>query len=267
MVERNTFSDGTLYCGWAIHAQRYEFAARYCVDQRVFDAGCGIGYGSHLLSRHGATEVYGVDYSAEAITEARQTYPTDKLHFIEGNLEDLDAVEGLPGTFDVLVNIENLEHLFHPTQFLDAAVARLQSSGRVQAIITTPNGALTERDKSGRIRNEFHVREYRETEFSELVGQYFENHDLFGQWDRPESYARLDRERRLFEQLSGFYYNPLLRLGRLVTRGLGRTPPPPPRFTAAGETYPWEYEIQPLADAPFPWQPKYLIAVCRGPKS
>jgi len=267
MSERNSFDDGTLYRGWAIHIQRYEFAAQFCNERLVIDAGCGIGYGSHFLARHGATSVVGIDYSDTALVEARKHYKCDRLKFLLGNLEDRTSIELKKIPYNTIVHLENLEHLYHPDQFYNWAIREINStSDGVAAIVSSPNGEVTRFTPDGKIANEFHIHEYAPMEFGEFLRQYFRSVTLYGQWERPEAVSRIDRERRLFDQLLESYYNPSARIGRMIKKVLWKKNLPPPHFTAAGESYPWEYEISALDDPPFPWKPMYLLAVCRGVK-
>ena len=86
------------------HLNRYEWAAEQLAGQRVLDAGCGIGYGSHILAQAGC-KVVAVDGCGEAIDAARKHYAHPDVTFFHGELADL------VGTHDAVVCFEVLEHI------------------------------------------------------------------------------------------------------------------------------------------------------------
>lgn len=264
MVERLSVGDGTFAPGYAVHIQRYAFADSHCKGRHVLDAGCGIGYGSRWLAMHGAASVTAVDLSEQALGEARRRFAHPAITYLQGDLHELDRIAGLPPKFDVVVNLENIEHLTHPEKFLRAVTARLAPSDGAQMIVSTPNGKLSRRDADGRLCNRFHVLEYTADEFHDLLSPLFSRVELHGQWETPEGLTRRERDREIFQQLCESYYNPASRAGRLIKRLLGRRVAPPPRFTGDGDSYRWEYEFAPLDQAPYPWEPPYILAVCGG---
>jgi 2-polyprenyl-3-methyl-5-hydroxy-6-metoxy-1,4-benzoquinol methylase len=264
MVERISVDDGSLIKGFANHIQRYAFAEQFCSGARVLDAGCGTGYGSSYLAVNGASRVVAVDISEESLVEANRLYRRDNLRFLRGDAEQLTEIQNLERPFDVVVNLENIEHLNNPSAFLSGATQVLSSEGTL--VVSSPNGQITERDEAGRIKNPFHVREFTAEEFSALLGRFFASIELFGQWKTPERIARIESERHLFENLCEQYYSPHAGLWRLIRRFAGRKCAPPPQFTAEGTSFSWEFTIKPLQNAPFPWSPDVLLAVCRGPR-
>lgn len=263
MCERLSAKDESLLYGYAIHIQRYEFAAQWCTGRVVLDAGCGTGYGSWQLIRRGCREVTAVDVSPEAIEEARDRYRSEHLRFLCGDLENMASIIGLPERAEVIVNLENIEHLHRPKEFLAGARSRLARPDGV-LITSTPNGLLTEYDEHGRNVNPFHVKEFTREEFLELLAPFFGKIELFGQWETTDGRLRQAEDKRLFEQICEAYYNPAARLGRMLRRAFSRRVTQPPEFRAAGASYSWEYGIHPLDDQPFPWEPVVLVAVCSG---
>jgi 2-polyprenyl-3-methyl-5-hydroxy-6-metoxy-1,4-benzoquinol methylase len=99
-----------------LHLSRYTWALPACEGKRVVDLGCGVGYGTVILSSF-ARDVVGVDVSSEAIETANELYPS-----IDYRVTDLITGE-LPDA-DVGVCFEVLEHLPQPEKalerFLDA---------------------------------------------------------------------------------------------------------------------------------------------------
>lgn len=51
----------------AEHQARYQFAAPALAGKLALDAGCGVGWGTHVLLRAGAAEPTGIDISPKAI--------------------------------------------------------------------------------------------------------------------------------------------------------------------------------------------------------
>jgi SAM-dependent methyltransferase len=260
-TERISVDNETIFRSFANHIQRYNFTEPYCSGRRVLDAGCGTGYGSAHLAMNGAASVVGVDISEEAIAEGNRLYRRDNLRFVKGDVEKLTEVSDLGAPFDVAVNLENIEHLVNPSLFLGALKQILTTDGVF--IVSTPNGQLTERDPAGRIRNPFHVREFTEDEFREILGQFFGSIELFGQWRTNEMLTRLDFEKRLFENLCELYYSPSARLWRGLRRLVGKTCVPPPDFTGEGTSFSRDFVIKSIADPPFTWPPDVILAVCR----
>jgi 2-polyprenyl-3-methyl-5-hydroxy-6-metoxy-1,4-benzoquinol methylase len=264
MIERLSREDETLLYGYEIHAQRYRFAARYCHDRTVLDAGCGIGYGSGLLARSGARQVTGIDVSAEALAQAVKYYQRDGVvWFLRADLETLGETAGVPKNVEVVVNLENIEHLQHPDRFLCQLDHVLAPSGTF--VTSTPNGLLTELDAQGHnINNPFHLKEFTREELAKLLALHFGKVELFGQWETNDCRLRQAEARAAFERDLDAYFNPAAKLGRLVRRVFRKPVSGPPEYGSAGASYSWDHVIESL-DGPWPfeWQPSVLLAVCR----
>lgn len=262
MLERISARDGSLIPGYAIHIQRYNHALPHCLGKRVLDAGCGVGYGSNHLARRGAAQVTGVDISSVAIGEARERYRLPNLSYLEADLQNLDGAAGLPASFDVIVNLENIEHLPKPEQFLAGARKRLeQSTGTL--IVSTPNANMGVRNDDGTKYNDFHEKEYTADELRALLGKFFPSIEMSGQWKTPDGMLRDRSARNAFKYQCEAYYNPGSRLRRALKKLAGRAVDPPPTFIESGDSYTADHMVAPLSDPPFDWQCEYLLAVCR----
>jgi SAM-dependent methyltransferase len=261
MAERLSLRDDTFLAGYANHIQRYQFALPMCLGKSALDAGCGIGYGSDYLARNGAARVVGVDLSDEALAEARTNFSAPNLQFLKADVQAMDSSPDLPKEFDVVVNLENLEHLPHPESFLRCAAARLSRPAGI-LITSTPNGQISDHDAGGKPCNPFHVREFTAEELVELLKPHFQRIQLFGQWQTFDGRLRVLREKQMHDQFCEAYFNPSARLGRVMKKMLGKPIAPPPQFTAPGESYSWDFTIAPLEDKPFRWPPTVLLAVC-----
>jgi 2-polyprenyl-3-methyl-5-hydroxy-6-metoxy-1,4-benzoquinol methylase len=203
------------------HLQRYEFVAqRLPAQARVLDAGCGVGYGAALLADRGAARVVAVDLSAEALAIGRGQFQRPAIHWIQEDCQALEQARGA-GPFDVICQLENLEHLSDPERFLDVAARELAPRGLL--ITSTPDRIGVRRmrgaDPSAATSNPFHVREYDAAQFRELLAKHFERITLHYQ-------TLLPIERMILEPaLDALWRNPMVRLGRWMQCALrGRDP-------------------------------------------
>jgi SAM-dependent methyltransferase len=256
MAESMSWADASIFSGYANHAQRYGFAFRYCSGKRVIDVGCGIGYGSHLLASNGAVSVLGVDLSAEAIAEASARYQRENLRFVQGDAERLaDISHEWTSQPQVVVSFENLEHLHDPSAFLSSASKILAGTGGV-LVLSTPNAA---RESDGS-QNPYHMNEFTREELQGLLVSVGGRLTWYGQWETWDFRLRAAKERAAFRQMVGVYFNPMVRLGRLIRRVLGRCPTAPPVLRIGA--YAGDYRIEKLEAGPFPWPPAVLLAIC-----
>ena len=106
--------------------------ARYRALNRLLDVGFGAG-AMLLAGQRQAWEVHGVERSALAVSQARSN---GFVHALQG---DFLEVPYPPGSFDVLVMTELIEHLPDPLPFLQQAARLLRGGGLL--FMTTPNGA------------------------------------------------------------------------------------------------------------------------------
>ena len=95
----------------------------------ICDLGCGNG---HISGRLAALDydVTGVDASASGIQIARRSYPN--VRFIEGLIDGNRNV----GDFDLVISSDVIEHMYRPSDLLEAAQSILKPGGHV--LIGTP---------------------------------------------------------------------------------------------------------------------------------
>jgi len=238
------------------HVQRYEFAARRMrPGARVLDAGCGVGYGAAHLADRGAGSVVAVDLSDDAIRIARARFGRDGIHWVQDDCHSLERAAAY-APFDLVCNLENLEHLAHPERFLARVVALLAPDGWL--VTSTPEQAGVNRLRGVRPGapsvNRFHAREYTEGEFRALLVRHFEEVTVSYQTLAPV-------ERMHFEPvLTALWSNPAARLGRWVQRVIRRRPV----AELADLLPPRRYQI--LDAVPEPAAAITLLAECRGPR-
>ena len=95
----------------------------------ICDLGCGNGHISGRLATLGY-EVTGVDASASGIQIAQGAYP--QVNFVHALIDrDLDL-----GKFDLVISSDVIEHLYRPSDLLDATISQLKPGGHV--LLGTP---------------------------------------------------------------------------------------------------------------------------------
>lgn len=95
----------------------------------ICDLGCGNGHITGRLAELGFP-VTGVDASASGIAIARRAYP--KVEFVEALIDGGLRV----GQFDLVVSSDVIEHMYRPSDLLEAARANLKPGG--QMLLGTP---------------------------------------------------------------------------------------------------------------------------------
>lgn len=156
------------------HWARYAFALHLVRGKRVLDAACGEGYGSAMLAS-AAASVLGVDIAQEAIAHARSRYGAQaNLRFERG---DCTALGVAPGSFELIVSFETLEHVAAQQALVAGFAHALTDEGVL--IVSSPD-KRTYSDVSG-FRNAFHVRELYRDELLALLAPHFAHVRVYGQ--------------------------------------------------------------------------------------
>jgi SAM-dependent methyltransferase len=155
------------------HLAVYEWIAARAAGLRVIDMACGEGYGSDLLARS-ASAVVGLDANPEAHDHAQARYSRPGLRFARGMVENW----GRPGTFDVVVFLQTIEHVRDPTAVL-AHLRSLLAPGGV-AYVSTPNVLRLAPAGAAKSDNPWHLREYTSEEFRALCCSAFASVELLG---------------------------------------------------------------------------------------
>jgi SAM-dependent methyltransferase len=215
-----------------LHTARYEFARQWAREKRVLDIACGTGYGTAVLARAGARAVLGIDLDRNTIERARSQFNLPAVSFTVGDAE----APQVAGPFDLIVSFETIEHLPRPERFLSSMNRLLAADGTF--LVSTPcreSGSVDDRPQ-----NPFHVREWNQAEFTQMVERSFRRVTMHG-------------------QLIEFAKNrlPLNRtLARLVTSVLA-----PTRLRNMHS-----FDVLPLEGLPLSRRRiSYLVAVCREP--
>ena len=163
--------NGSLYIE---HITRYMFAEQYVRDEKVLDAGCGCGYGTHLLSQR-ALSVIGTDISKEAIDYCKMHYNKDNIEFYQ-----MDCCQLLfpKESFDVVISFEFIEHIADYDKFLKEVNRVLKKDGTF--ILSTPN-----KIKFPNANNPYHISNFDCKEFMQILRNNFSKVTLYGQKINP----------------------------------------------------------------------------------
>ena len=138
MAERTDTTNKINYPFYFQYRARYEYAKTFVSEKRVLDAGCGEGYGAHLLAQS-ASEVVAIDKHKNTIQKARQRYSQPNLLFHVGDINQLSTYP--PISFDVVCCFHTIEHLKDPAHFLQVIGKVLSDNGVF--VISTPNRKKT----------------------------------------------------------------------------------------------------------------------------
>ena len=166
----------------ARHLAAYRYAARLAAGKRVVDAGCGEGFGTQLVADV-AADVVGLDYSAQAIAYCRSAWHRPNLTFQQ---VDLTHPAAAPGSFDLVLNFQVVEHIRDPLPFLRGLRALMAADGQV--LLTTPNRLMSFSE------NPYHVREYTADELANLLAPVFGRVRILGMHGN-EKVRAFDRQR------------------------------------------------------------------------
>ncbi len=145
-------------------------------DAVVVEAGSGEGYGAALLRAAGARVVVALEYDAAAVAHARAAY-TD----VGTTRANLAAMPLAPGSADVLVTLQVVEHLWDLRGFLRDCATVLRPGGLL--VVSTPNRPVFSPGlgRGERPTNPFHVEELDADQLRDrLVAAGFVDVELLG---------------------------------------------------------------------------------------
>ena len=145
-------------------------------DAVVVEAGSGEGYGAALLRAAGARVVVALEYDAAAVAHARATYAD-----VGTTRANLAAMPLAPGSADVVVTLQVVEHLWDLRGFLRDCATVLRPGGLI--VVTTPNRPVFSPGlgRGERPTNPFHVEELDAEQLRDLlVGAGLADVELLG---------------------------------------------------------------------------------------
>ncbi len=172
---------------YRLHEARYRFAAEHVASKRVLDVACGSGYGAAILADAGASMVFGVDISREAIGYAQSRYARANVRYI---VADAAAIGLADESVDMVVSFETIEHLAIEViePFLRELRRVLKPGGDV--FISTPNAGASYK------LGAYHTVEFEFAEIRSLLGRYFPQVSFYGQRMIPRWYSTLAAKAR-----------------------------------------------------------------------
>lgn len=130
----------------------YQYATSYAAGKTVLDAGCGVGCGANVLSKH-AKLVIGIDYSATALEYGQTHYCESNIYFTVMDCRYLGFGDQ---TFDAVVSSEVFEHIAEYNLFLAEIYRILKPDGIF--ILSTPNKFFDMLDNIGlKLQTPYHV--------------------------------------------------------------------------------------------------------------
>jgi len=112
-----------------LHIERYRMAKRYGDRfriRRILDAGCGMGYGAHILG------AIGVDLDVDALRIAKSRY--SYMDFVRADVHSLPFRKEC---FDMIVSFEVIEHVIDVQCYTEEIYRCLKMHGLL--FISTPN--------------------------------------------------------------------------------------------------------------------------------
>ena len=149
--------------------RNYNFCQKFSPeDSEILDLGCGFGWGTDYLSQKG--RCVGVDINRKTIEEARKRYGRNKkVKFV---VADALRLPFKNEQFDVVVSIENIEHVNDQRKYIEEAKRVLKKGGLL--IVSTPNGEhfghrLRKLVGVKQHGNPFHLHEFSEDELAALL--------------------------------------------------------------------------------------------------
>lgn len=181
------------------HLARYEFAIPFVKGKRVLDIACGVGFGSDMCVRGGASAVDGVDVCNETIGFAARSYVHPLLRFIIGDIATYEA----PVPYDIILCFETIEHIDDYDAALRNLWLLLKPGGTL--LISSPNRILTSphaRSADDAPKNRFHAHEFVVEELQSILsmrGFVVAANAIYGQ--RQQWYVRGKILRRVYEAL------------------------------------------------------------------
>jgi SAM-dependent methyltransferase len=245
----------------ADHVARYLHAATFACGKRILDAGTGLGYGAAILADSGAASVCAVDIDAAVIDEAKRQFVRLNIDF---RVDDCQSLGSIADSFDIVCNFENIEHLAKPRDFLKRTTSILKDDGLL--LCSSPDREHGSAPwVNGRPANPHHQTEWSRAEFGEMLNDYFEDVQILTQCRTTASRRRAEAVRILQQNINDVWYNPMVRIGRLLKR-LGGNVSRKGSFKSLDALSPIDFPIVPHGISGLLGTAHCHYAVCRKPK-
>jgi SAM-dependent methyltransferase len=163
------------------HLSIYHFAAPFCQNGTVLDAGSGTGYGSAYLAEHGARFVCGIDIGEKAVAFSRHYFQRPNLTY---RVMDLEKIAGFPDrTFDLIFSSNALEHVRYVPAFFHAAWRLLKPTGKLLIVVPPIN---TPEARAADLANKYHLNSWSPRQWHQVLSGYFSKIDCYRHFfDKP----------------------------------------------------------------------------------
>jgi len=102
---------------------------REIAGKRVLDFGCGYGQQTVAMASSGAKYVVGLDINQKFLQRGRDLAAQ---HDLKGRVEFTDKLdERLPGSFDLVISQNSMEHFVQPVEILEIMKSALNPAGKL----------------------------------------------------------------------------------------------------------------------------------------
>ena len=144
---------------------RYLFAIKYVKNRSVLDCGCGLGWGSYLISSN-TKSVLAIDVNNNALDFSREHWKEDNLQFKKQSVLKLDELDEKYGA---ILGYELIEHLTldDGARFLNQSYKSLDKNGVL--ILSSSFPLRQEKARLSEQRNKYHLHVYTKQEISDLL--------------------------------------------------------------------------------------------------
>jgi len=156
---------------YLLHIKAYEYVAALADGKNVLDLGCGLGYGTAIISKS-ALKVIGADIDKDAVASAASLNRGSNMSFTHIEPTDKVLSSFKDSVFDIVISFQVIEHVEDVASYLSSINRVLKKDGIL--FIATPN--RNARNLSIQHPwNHHHLREYSKEELKKLMENYFVN--------------------------------------------------------------------------------------------
>jgi len=144
---------------------RYLYSIKYIKNKKVLDSGCGLGWGSYLISDF-PKELFSIDINAKALKFAKEKWNSPKLNFLKHSVLDLI---NLKNKFKVVLSYELIEHLTYEDgkKYLNQVYKILEKEGVLIMSSSFPSDNKKARELKK--KNSFHLHIYTKSEIKNIL--------------------------------------------------------------------------------------------------
>lgn len=152
--------------------KRYRYAAEIISPADiVVDAACGVGYGSHILSKK-AKRVISIDLSDRFLWYAQEHYRSKNIEYVQADLE-----QGIPISSDsveCVVSLGTVERLKDWQNFFKSISNVLKSNGTLVVSLPHP-------ENNPHWHHQYHICELKLEDILKILNRDFRDIDVMGQ--------------------------------------------------------------------------------------